>query len=74
MEKYVGCPYPFTTFKLVFIDDPYLPMDSGVSMAIVSTHLLLQKDIIDQVQETHKVLYQAVAAQWLRHFVTPKSW
>ncbi|KAG0202210.1 hypothetical protein BGX28_005202 [Mortierella sp. GBA30] len=66
--------YPFSTFKLVFVEDAWATTFTSATMAVCSTALLHSEDVIDQVYETRKVLTQALAQQWFGLHIVPKSW
>ncbi|KAG0100029.1 hypothetical protein BGZ93_004620 [Podila epicladia] len=66
--------YPFTTFKMVFVEDAWSTAFSSATMAICSTSLLHPEDVVDQIYETRKLLTQALAQQWFGMHIVPKSW
>ncbi|KAG0202200.1 hypothetical protein BGX28_005192 [Mortierella sp. GBA30] len=66
--------YPFSTFKLVFVEDAWATTFTSATMAVCSTALLHSEDVIDQVYETRKVLTRALAQQWFGLHIVPKSW
>ncbi|KAJ1653566.1 hypothetical protein IWQ61_006334 [Dispira simplex] len=66
--------YPFTTYKLVFLDEPYRHVISTASLTMLSSHLLHPADIIDQTYETRRILSLAVAEQWFGLYIIPKVW
>ncbi|KAJ3221301.1 hypothetical protein HK099_003605, partial [Clydaea vesicula] len=72
IEKYVGSSYPFSSFKIVFMEDTILPSFSGASILFCANHLLLQKDIIDQVYITKKILCKGLVKQWIGHSLVYK--
>ena len=49
MEEYLGVPFPYESYKQVFVEDAYTRIDSRASIATLSTHFLHGEDIIDQV-------------------------
>ncbi|KAJ3178561.1 hypothetical protein HDU85_005168 [Gaertneriomyces sp. JEL0708] len=73
-ERYLGVPLPFPTYNQVFVEDTYNAVTTGAGMALLSTNLLLDEDIIDQTFETMRLLIGALTAQWFGHFVVPKTW
>ncbi|KAJ3047353.1 hypothetical protein HK097_011598, partial [Rhizophlyctis rosea] len=74
MEAYMTTSYPFSVFNMVFVEDNFNAVVTGATMAIVSTHLLLNEKIIDQVYDTRALLCRAFASQWFGHFIAPKNW
>ncbi|KAI8597334.1 hypothetical protein EDD21DRAFT_327148, partial [Dissophora ornata] len=66
--------YPFSSFKMVFVEDAWAPTFTSATMAVCSTSLLYPEDVIDQVYETRKLLTQALAQQWFGIHIVPKSW
>lgn len=66
--------YPFTTFNLVFVDEPIVSSSAGAAMAIFDSDLLHPKEIIDQAYETRLVLSHALAFQWIGINIVPKTW
>ncbi|RUS23026.1 hypothetical protein BC937DRAFT_93382, partial [Endogone sp. FLAS-F59071] len=66
--------YPFTDYKVVFVEDAWCPAMSSASLAICSTHLLYPPDVIDQAYETRRTLSLALATQWLGIHIVPKVW
>ncbi|KAJ1954482.1 hypothetical protein IWQ62_005749, partial [Dispira parvispora] len=66
--------YPFTTYKLVFLDEPYRHVISTASLTMLSSHLLHPADIIDQTYETRRIVSLAVAEQWFGLYIIPKAW
>ncbi|EEB09695.1 TATA-binding protein associated factor Taf2 [Schizosaccharomyces japonicus yFS275] len=66
--------YPFTTFKLCFVDEITIPVISSASMAIVGNSLLYPKDIIEPIYDSTRTLTWALASQWIGVYVIPKHW
>ncbi|KAJ1983367.1 hypothetical protein H4R34_001317 [Dimargaris verticillata] len=66
--------YPFSSYKVVFIDELFRPIVSGASVTLASSHLLHPADIIDQTYDTRRVLSLALAEQWFGVYITPKAW
>ncbi|KAK9727981.1 hypothetical protein K7432_001433 [Basidiobolus ranarum] len=64
--------YPYSSFKLVFVEDAPDIMMYSATMTIASTHLLHGDDIIDQTYETRRHLSLALAKQWFGIHVVPK--
>ncbi|KAJ7565528.1 hypothetical protein O6H91_02G064000 [Diphasiastrum complanatum] len=72
-EDYLGSPFPFGCYKQVFIDPEVSSMFVGASVAIFSSHLLVDERIIDQAITTRIKLAYALAQQWFGVFITPDT-
>ncbi|KAI8335708.1 hypothetical protein BC941DRAFT_62295 [Chlamydoabsidia padenii] len=66
--------YPFSDFKLVFIDDAWCDTASSASLAICSSRLLHDASIIDQTYHTRHALSLALARQWFGVHIIQKTW
>jgi len=66
--------YPFSSFKLVFVDDLIQQRFDGATMCLASIDLLHTEDAIDPVFETRIILSQAVAVQWFGINIYQKTW
>ncbi|KAI9312583.1 hypothetical protein BX666DRAFT_1984486 [Dichotomocladium elegans] len=66
--------YPFSDYKLVFVEDVWCETNSSASLAICSSRLLHPADIIDQTYHTRRVLSLALARQWFGIHIVQKSW
>lgn len=66
--------YPYSSFNLVFVDEPLEGCTSGAGMAIANSDLLFPPDVIDQAYETRHVLAHAIALQWVGVNIIPKTW
>ncbi|KAI8070359.1 hypothetical protein BC940DRAFT_13700 [Gongronella butleri] len=66
--------YPFSDFKLVFVDVAWSDTVSSASLAICSSRLLHDASIIDQVYSTRQALSFALARQWFGVHITQKTW
>lgn len=66
--------YPFSSFKLVFVDDLIQSRHDGATMCLASIDLLHTEDAIDPVFETRLILSQAVAVQWFGINIFQKTW
>lgn len=72
--QFTGSSYPFSSYKLVFLDTVYNPMITGATMGVFGSHLLLSPEVIDQVFETRRILARALISQWFGHYIVSKSW
>lgn len=73
-ERYLGMPFPYSSYKQVFVENTYNPIAAGATIALFSTHLLIDETIIDQTYETMTFLCRALVAQWFGHYVVQKTW
>ncbi|EFJ31790.1 hypothetical protein SELMODRAFT_408008 [Selaginella moellendorffii] len=74
-EEYLGAEFPFGSYKQVFIDSEHsvASLSVGASMAVFSSHLLVDERVIDQAIITQIKLSQALAQQWFGVFITPET-
>eukprot|EP00842_Homolaphlyctis_polyrhiza_P005042 jgi/Hompol1/5539/HPOL_004519-RA len=63
-EQSVGASYPFSSFKLVFIEGNYSPLVTGSTIALAGVELLIDETLIDQVFESRLYLTRSLASQW----------
>lgn len=57
--------YPFSDYKVCFVDDQLLDTQPLASLSLCSTRLLVPEDIIDpEIEFTHKLVH-ALASQWM---------
>ncbi|CDZ96230.1 TATA binding protein associated factor [Phaffia rhodozyma] len=66
--------YPYSSYNLVFVDEPLEVCTSGAGMAIANVDLLFPEDVIDQAYETRHLLAHALAFQWVGINIIPKMW
>ncbi|KAG8818496.1 hypothetical protein FRC17_010811 [Serendipita sp. 399] len=66
--------YPFSSYKLVFVDELIQPRHDGATMCLASIDLLHTEDAIDPVFESRLILSQAVAVQWFGVNIYQKTW
>ncbi|KAF7727505.1 hypothetical protein EC973_007483 [Apophysomyces ossiformis] len=66
--------YPFSDFKLVFVEDAWNDSTASASLAICSSALLHPPEIIDQTYSTRRILSLALAKQWFGIHIIQKSW
>ncbi|KAI8323666.1 Bromodomain-containing protein [Martensiomyces pterosporus] len=66
--------YPYSTYKVVFMDGLREPIITCASLTIVSTDFLHPRTIIEQVYETRRCLGLAIAQQWFGTYITPETW
>ncbi|KAJ1954079.1 hypothetical protein EC988_002625, partial [Linderina pennispora] len=66
--------YPYTTYKVVFMDGLREPIITCASLTIVRTDFLHPPNIIEQVYETRRCLGLAIAQQWFGTYITPDEW
>lgn len=65
--------YPFTNFKLCFVDDIPSEIVSTGSLSICSTRLLFPEDIIEPIEQVSRTLVHSLASQWMGINIVPKE-
>lgn len=73
-EEFLTFKYPYSSYKQVFVDQAYEPVQSYATLGICCTNLLHSKHIIDQVFITRSVLSEALASQYFGCFISMLSW
>ena len=66
--------YPFSSYKMVFVDDSPVTMFNSAALGLFSTELLYPSTIIDQAYETRQTLTYSLAAQWVGINIVQKTW
>ncbi|KZS93535.1 hypothetical protein SISNIDRAFT_441399 [Sistotremastrum niveocremeum HHB9708] len=66
--------YPFSSYKVIFVDEMSTARFDCATMTIVSADLLHGDDAIDQVFETRQVLAHGLACQWAGIYIQPKAY
>jgi len=57
--------FPFTSFKLVFVDDLDVEVLPCASMALCSNRTLYPSQVIDPIYSSTRQLTIALASQWI---------
>jgi transcription initiation factor TFIID subunit 2 len=70
-EKFLA--YPFTSYKLCFVDDLASDVTIAASMSICSTRLLFPADVVDPIDNVTRLLVYALASQWIGVYVIPAT-
>lgn len=65
--------YPFSSFKLCFVDDTPEETIPTAWLSICSNHLLFPEEIIDPMYDSTRVLVHALAYQWIGINIVPKN-
>ncbi|KAI9680082.1 MAG: hypothetical protein M1817_005098 [Caeruleum heppii] len=65
--------YPFTSYKLCFVDDMPTDYSGTASLSLCSTRLLFPEDIIDPLDHVSRVLVHGLANQWMGVNIIPKE-
>jgi transcription initiation factor TFIID subunit 2 len=65
--------YPFSSYKICFIDDAVCETTSTASLSICSSHLLFPEEIIDAMYHSTRALVYALASQWIGVNIIPKE-
>lgn len=66
--------YPYTSFKMVFVEDPVTESALSASMAVFSQSILYPPEIIEQAYSTRPILSFALASQWSGLSMIPKAY
>src|SRR5579862_5243617 len=66
--------FPYSTFKLCFVDDAPQQVQASASITICSNNILYPTDIIDSMFSTTKLLTVALTSQWIGVNIVPKAW
>ena len=66
--------YPFSSYKLVFVDECPFSMFNTAALGIFNTDLLHPQSVIDQAYETRQALAYSLAAQWIGINIIQKTW
>ncbi len=57
--------YPFTSYKLCFVDDLVADVVHTASLSVCSNRLLYPEDILDPIDAVTRTLVHALASQWI---------
>lgn len=66
--------YPFSVYRLVFVDEAAFSVLTSAGMTICSTRFLCAPDVVDQMHDTARILANALATQWSGVNIIPKAW
>ena len=66
--------FPYSTFKLCFVDDAPQQVQASASITICSNNILYPSEIIDFIYPTTKLLTVALTSQWIGVNIVPKKW
>lgn len=65
--------YPFSSYKMCFVDDSPEPTLPTACLSICSSHLLFPEDVIDTIYDTTRALVYALSCQWTGVNLIPKG-
>ena len=65
--------YPFSSYKLCFVDDMVRDHYNTASLSLCSNRLLFPEDIIDPMEKVTRELIFALASQWMGVNITPRE-
>lgn len=65
--------YPFSSYKMCFVDDLPDETTSAAAFSICSNRLLFPEDIIDLMYDSSRRLVYALASQWIGVNIIPKE-
>ncbi|KAJ8084704.1 hypothetical protein PM082_003480 [Marasmius tenuissimus] len=66
--------YPYSSYKLVFVEEMPTQRFDSATLALVSVDLLHGDDAIELAIETRQVLSHALACQWSGINIQPRTW
>ena len=66
--------YPYSSYRLCFVDDLPTATVESASLSLCSNHLLFPEDVIDPIYDTTRKLTYTLAAQWVGVSIAPKEW
>lgn len=73
VNEYLTSTYPFSSFKVVAVENVHVPIKVAATMVTIGTHLLVPEDAVEQTYETRQLLAKALAQQWFVHYITPRA-
>ncbi|KAI9805425.1 MAG: hypothetical protein M1825_000676 [Sarcosagium campestre] len=65
--------YPFTSFKMCFVDDLVQDTVELMSLSLCSNRLLFPEDILDPIDRSTQKLVHTLACQWVGVNIIPKE-
>ncbi|CAD6500040.1 BgTH12-04145 [Blumeria graminis f. sp. triticale] len=65
--------YPFTEYRLVFVDDQIEDTEHTASLSLCSSRLIFGEDIIDPEMENVRKLVHAISNQWIGVSIVPNQ-
>lgn len=65
--------YPFSDYKLCFVDDVYPDLLHTGSLSICSNDILFPEDVIETLNEATRQLVHALATQWIGISIVPSE-
>ena len=63
--------YPFSDFKLCFVDDVHPDLLHLGSLSLCSNHLLFPEEVVETLNDVTRQLVHAVATQWIGISIVP---
>ncbi|PGH16361.1 hypothetical protein AJ80_05211 [Polytolypa hystricis UAMH7299] len=65
--------YPFSSFKMCFVDDLATNTTATAALSICSNRLLFPEDIIDPIYESTRCLVHSLVCQWIGVNIIPRD-
>ncbi|KAI9934599.1 hypothetical protein MW887_000215 [Aspergillus wentii] len=65
--------YPFSSYKMCFVDDTAEDTMPTACLSICSNHLLFPEEVIDQMYDSTRSLVHALSCQWIGVNIIPKE-
>ncbi len=73
-EEFLSCRFPYSSYKLVFVDKLCVDYTSYSTLGLFDTSLLHSARMIDQAMATRRLISRAVAEQYFGCYVLQQSW
>jgi len=74
LETILGTPFPFTTYKQVFVDELFPTVCCYSSLTFFNTKILHPTAVIDQQYQTRQLMTEALATQFFGAYVGTEKW
>ncbi|KAI9008581.1 hypothetical protein DFJ74DRAFT_360250 [Hyaloraphidium curvatum] len=74
VNEYLTSSYPYSSFKVVAVENVFVPVKVGATIVILGSHLLVPDGAIEQTYETRALLSRSLAQQWFGHYLAPRAW
>ncbi|KAJ9319411.1 hypothetical protein DTO271D3_180 [Paecilomyces variotii] len=65
--------YPFSSYKICFVDEIGTDTNPVASLSICNNHLLFPEEILDPMYDSTRTLVHALASQWIGVNIVPKE-
>ena len=65
--------FPFTSYKLCFVDDLVADVSDTAGFSLCSNRLLFPEDVLEPIDHVTRILTHALASQWIGVNIIPKE-